>query len=173
MTNWITLQETADKVGIRKGTLCMWRNRGKFPFKTKGKGRSLLVDEESVGKYISADTSKLEKSKKRAAKVSKKKTAPKKRGRKPNAVVAKKAVKTASKEIGKKKVGKKRGRKPGRPSNKVLKRTYTRKSEGCKIIVKGDLDLAILQQFIADIKSGSNVIATPSGKEGYVLSAVK
>jgi hypothetical protein len=38
MAEWITLQETADKVGVRKGTLAMWRNRNQFPFKTQGEG---------------------------------------------------------------------------------------------------------------------------------------
>ena len=42
MADWITLQETADKIGVRKGTLCMWRTRNRFPFQTKGEGRNLV-----------------------------------------------------------------------------------------------------------------------------------
>lgn len=52
MANWISLQETADKTGVRKGTLCMWRNRRRFPFKTRGNGRGLQVDEASVDAWM-------------------------------------------------------------------------------------------------------------------------
>jgi len=50
MADWITLQDAADIVGVRKGTLCMWRLRNKFPFKSKGKGRGLMVNKGSVEK---------------------------------------------------------------------------------------------------------------------------
>jgi predicted DNA-binding transcriptional regulator AlpA len=52
MAEWITLQETADRIGVRKGTLCMWRTRDKFPFKTKGKGRSLMINASAVDAWM-------------------------------------------------------------------------------------------------------------------------
>ena len=52
MTKWLTLQETAEKCGVRKGTLCMWRTRNKFPFKTKGTGRSLRIEPASVDAWM-------------------------------------------------------------------------------------------------------------------------
>lgn len=168
MAEWITLQETADKVGIRKGTLCMWRNRNKFPFKTKGKGRSLQVNVESIEKWMKEDKGKAVKP---AAKKAKKKVA-KKRGPKVKVAAKTTVVEAKPAKPGRKK-GKKRGRKPGRPAKAATKRAYTRKVAGgaCTIMVSGDLDLESLQQFVADIKAGSNVHVTPS-KSGYVLTAV-
>ena len=52
MTEWITLQEAADLIGVRKGTLCMWRLRDRFPFRSKGKGRGLVVSKNSVQGWI-------------------------------------------------------------------------------------------------------------------------
>ena len=52
MTEWITLQEAADLIGVRKGTLCMWRLRNRFPFRSKGKGRGLVVSKNSVQGWI-------------------------------------------------------------------------------------------------------------------------
>lgn len=52
MADWITLQDAADIIGVRKGTLCMWRLRDKFPFSTEGKGRGLLVSKDSVEKWV-------------------------------------------------------------------------------------------------------------------------
>jgi|GEM_PF-2230695 len=54
MTEWITLQEAADMIGVRKGTLCMWRLRDRFPFRSKGKGRGLLVSRNSVESWLAA-----------------------------------------------------------------------------------------------------------------------
>ncbi len=52
MADWITLQETAERIGVRKGTLCMWRNRNKFPFKTKGTGKTLEVEITSIDAWL-------------------------------------------------------------------------------------------------------------------------
>jgi len=52
MDNWITLQETANRIGVRKGTLAMWRTRDRFPFETKGTHRNLMVSEASVENYL-------------------------------------------------------------------------------------------------------------------------
>ncbi len=68
MVNWITLEQAAEKVGVRKGTLCMWRNRKKFPFKTSGKGRSLLVNETSVDDWIEANKDNMPKGRSKARK---------------------------------------------------------------------------------------------------------
>ena len=54
MSQWITLQEAADLVGVRKGTLCMWRLRNRFPFRSKGKGRGLVISRNSVESWLKA-----------------------------------------------------------------------------------------------------------------------
>ncbi len=54
MTDWITLQDVADMISVKKGTLCMWRLRDRFPFRTRGKGRGLLVSKNSVERWQAA-----------------------------------------------------------------------------------------------------------------------
>ena len=110
MAKWITLQETAEKVGIRKGTLCMWRNRNKFPFKSKGKGRSLLVDTASVETWMDEHKDEITQGKHKPRK-------PMAASKAAKAPAAAKVVKKPSKKVRKKtvkKMKKKPGRKPGR-----------------------------------------------------------
>ena len=54
MTDWITLQDAAEIVGVRKGTLAMWRLRNRFPFRTRGKGRGLRVSKNSVESWMAS-----------------------------------------------------------------------------------------------------------------------
>ena len=54
MTDWITLQDAAEIIGVRKGTLAMWRLRNRFPFRTKGKGRGLRVSRNSVQSWVAS-----------------------------------------------------------------------------------------------------------------------
>lgn len=81
MADWITLQDAADKVGVKKGTLAMWRNRNKFPFKTQGTGKNLMVSSESVETWVSKNQDKIKPRKSSGRKPGPKKGA--KRGRKP------------------------------------------------------------------------------------------
>ncbi|MFH2002629.1 MAG: helix-turn-helix domain-containing protein [Planctomycetota bacterium] len=82
MADWITLQEAAKKVGVKKGTLSMWRNRNKFPFETQGTGKNLQIASDSVDKWLSENPGKVKTGKKRGPKPGSK-AGGAKRGRKP------------------------------------------------------------------------------------------
>jgi hypothetical protein len=159
----------------------MWRNRNKFPFKTKGKGRSLMVDTVSVEEWMKENKDKVTSGRNRPRKPMTKKKA---------SATKKAAAKTATKAVAKKKkkvtrkkkktgkvgrprkklAAKKPGRRPGRPPKKKV---HTRKGAGsCTIVVNGQFDLETLQAFVSDVKHGCNVHVSPT-KEGYALTAIK
>lgn len=159
MVDWLTLQETAEKVGIRKGTLLMWRNRNQFPFKTEGKGRNLKVDSTSVVEWLKTHKDDVVKGANR----------PRKPLAKPAVAVGKKAAGAPGKKRGPK-PGKKLGRKPGKkPGVKAAVRPASRSTA---IVVQGDMDLATLQKFVAEIKGGCSIQALPMAG-GTRLTTVK
>ena len=155
MDEWITLQETAERLGVRKGTLAMWRNRDKFPFETKGEGRNLRVSMASVETWLQEHGKELRKRVRNAARKGKKKSAgagkkARRRGRPPGSKNKKKA-----------KTGAPRGRRPGRPA---------RASAG--LLIHGSVDLTTVQRFVSEIRQGYDVQALPTG-DGILLTTVK
>jgi hypothetical protein len=176
MAKWITLSDTAEKVGIRKGTLCMWRNRKKFPFKTKGKGRNLLIDASSVDAWMVDHKDDVRKGRNKPRKPLKKTR--KKTAKKVTRKVGKKVRKKPGPKPGRKKPGPKPGRRPGarrgrKPGPKPGRRPGPKAAKSSSaIMVEGQLDLGLIQEFIAQIKAGYDVQISPSRK-GYLLTTVR
>lgn len=142
MVEWITLQQTADKIGVRKGTLAMWRSRNRFHFKTKGSGRKLLVNAESVDAWLAERKNKPVMKKKKARKT----------------------------RVGMSKVAKK-GRPRGRPAKKSGAAAGRPAKKGCEIVVQGGLDLETIQRFVTQLKAGADLQIAPA-KDGYILKTV-
>jgi len=155
MDEWITLQETAERLGVRKGTLAMWRNRDKFPFETRGEGRNLRVNAASVEAWLKEHGKELRKRVRKAARKGTKKAAAatakkaKRRGRPPGSKNKKKA-----------KAGARRGRKPGRPAR------------AAGLLIQGPVDLGTVQRFVAEVRQGCDVQALPT-EGGILLTTVK
>jgi hypothetical protein len=171
MTEWITLQQAADIIGVRKGTLCMWRLRDRFPFESKGKGRGLLVDEDSVKGWVAAGGKAGVRpgrpAKKKAGRPAKKKVgrpAKKKVGR-----PAKKKAGRPPKVASGRKPGRPPGRRPGRPPKAVA---ATRQTSSAVVTLRTEAGLNEIQQFVAAVKEGRNIQVSPS-KGGYVMTLEK
>ncbi|MBU0753812.1 MAG: helix-turn-helix domain-containing protein [Planctomycetes bacterium] len=149
MADWITLQKTADMIGVRKGTLAMWRTRNRFPFETQGEGRNLMVSVDSVSKWLEERKDKKPLGRKKARK---------KAGKKAVTAVAIKP-------------------RPGRPSGSAAtraKRSAPKKvarSTGCEIVVQGGLDLETIQNFVTQLQGGADLQISPA-KDGYILRTV-
>lgn len=142
MVEWITLQQTADKIGVRKGTLAMWRSRNRFPFKTKGNARKLVVNADSVDTWLAERKNKPVKKKKKVRKA----------------------------RTGMRKVAK-RGRPKGRPAKKTGAAAGRPGKKGCEIVVQGGLDLETIQNFVTQLKGGADLQISPA-KDGYILKTV-
>ena len=172
MAEWITLQQAADIIGVRKGTLCMWRLRDRFPFESKGKGRGLLVNEDSVKSWVAAGGK---------AGVRPGRPAKKKAGRKPGRPAGRKPGRPAGRKPGRppgRKPGRPAGRKPGRPPGRKPGRPAGRKpgrspkAVGATLTLRTESGLNEIQQFVAAVKGGSNIQVIPD-KGGYVLTLEK
>lgn len=145
MADWITLQDAAEIIGVRKGTLCMWRLRNKFPFKSKGKGRGLMINKGSVKKWV-AEGGRAGIKPGRPPKTTTPKT-PRKVGRPAGIKTARKAS-------------------PGRPP-KALKAT----TPGT-LSFRTEANLIQIQDFVAAVKGGQTVQVLPD-KSGYILTLNK
>lgn len=145
-------------VGVRKGTLCMWRLRKKFPFRSKGKGRGLLVSKEAVQKWLDSG----QKAGVRRGRPGR--PAKKKAGRPPGRPKKAAAVRGPGRP---KKV--KTGRRPGRPPGRPSKAPAAPKTVG--LTIKVQAELGQIQEFVSRIKAGKELQVFPD-KDGFVITVV-
>jgi len=147
----------------------MWRLRKKFPFKSKGKGRGLLVSKESVQKWLDSGQ-KAGVRRGRPGRPPKKKVGrpvgrPKKKVGRPVGRPKKKV----GRPVGRPKKKAATGRRPGRPPGRPPKKAAAAPKGGLTIRVQAGL--GEIQQFVSSIKAGQEVQVVPD-KNGFIVTVV-